>query len=160
MTSILTQSKSKILVIVPCSKKKVWDKFPNSGSVYAKDAYVSSYFKLCRKYAEKFGNSWVILSAKYGFIRPDFVIPTNYDVSFNNSKGKVVSTQKLKEQARGLRFQRYKSIIVLGGKQYVQISKNVLEGYGVQIIVPLESLGIGKRQAKIKKALAKGIPLI
>jgi len=160
MISTLTQNKGKILIIVPCGKRKVWDKFQNKGRVYAKDAYISPYFKLCRKYAEKFADKWVVLSAKYGFIEPDFTIPKNYDVSFNNSRNKVVSIQKLKEQAKKLRFRDYQSVVVLGGKEYVEVVQKALEGLGIQIKVPFKGLGIGKRQAKIKERLTKGISLI
>jgi hypothetical protein len=159
MISTLTQNKDKILIIVPCGKKKIWDKLPNSGRIYAKDAYVSPCFKLCRKYAEKFADKWVVLSAKYGFIEPDFTIPKNYDVSFNNSGNKTVSIQKLKEQAKRLRFQDYQSVIILGGKEYVEVIQKALEGLGVQIKSPLGGLGIGNRQARIKEALTKGVSL-
>ncbi len=40
------------------------DKNPDIGTSPAKDAYVGSPFKVNRKYAECFGNEWVILSAK------------------------------------------------------------------------------------------------
>jgi hypothetical protein len=159
MISTLIQKKSKVLIIVPCGKKKIWDKFPKKGHVYAKDAYISPYFKLCRKYAEKFADKWVIISAKYGFIEPDFTIPRNYDISFNNSKNKVVSVKKLKEQAKKLRFEDYQSVTVLGGDKYAQVIKKALEDFKVQTSNPLKSLGIGNKQAKIKEALTKGISL-
>ena len=43
------------------------------------------FFTTNRAYAEKFGSRWVILSAKYGFIRPDFQIPGPYNVSLNET---------------------------------------------------------------------------
>lgn len=159
MTFTLTQMGNRVLIVVPCGKKKIWDKIQNKDSAYAKNAYISPYFKLCRKYAEKFADKWVILSAKYGFIEPDFIIPKNYDVSFNNSKNEVISFQRLKVQIKKLRFQDYQSIVILGGKEYTDVVQRVLKGFRIPIKVPLESLGIGKRQAKIKEALTKGISL-
>jgi len=64
----------KLLVIVPCGQAKVWKKEPNHGPIKAKFAYKSSPFAVNRKFAEKFSDKWVILSAKYGFIDPDFVM--------------------------------------------------------------------------------------
>ena len=66
-------------VIVPCGLSKIWDKNTNAGPTLAKDAYKGSPFKLNRQYAESFGNKWVTLSAKYGFILPDFEIPGPFD---------------------------------------------------------------------------------
>lgn len=88
-----------------------------------------------------------------------FTIPKNYDVSFNNSKNEVVSFQRLKVQVQKLRFQDYQSVIILGGKEYTDVVQRVLKGSRIRIKAPLESLGIGKRQAKIKEALTKEISL-
>ena len=46
--------------------------------------YLGAPFKVNHKYAEKIGEKWVLLSAKYGFIEPDFVISENYSVTFND----------------------------------------------------------------------------
>jgi len=70
------------LVIVPCGYSKIWDKKPDAGSIVVKDAYVGSPFKVNRKYAESVGSQWVILSAKYGFIWPNFVLPGAYEITF------------------------------------------------------------------------------
>src|SRR4051794_17641224 len=70
------------LIIVPCGRSKVWDRSPDLGPTAAQDAYVGGPFKLNRAYAERFGQRWVILSAKYGFIDPAFVIPGPYDTTF------------------------------------------------------------------------------
>src|SRR5439155_5061255 len=44
--------------------------------------YVNPYFKDNRRYAETFSDVWLILSAKYGFLKPSFVIPGAYEVTF------------------------------------------------------------------------------
>ena len=64
----------KTLVIVPCGKRKIWDKNSEAGPTKARDVYTGSPFKVNREYAEKFGDPWVILFAKYGFLEPDQVI--------------------------------------------------------------------------------------
>jgi len=116
----------KNLVIVPCGKAKIWKKQPNKGATKAKLAYTGSPFKLNKGYAEHFGYDWVILSAKYGFINPDFEIPEDYNITFNDPKTNPISLAKLKEQAQNL--QKYDCIIALGGKTYSNIAKQVFKG--------------------------------
>jgi hypothetical protein len=64
-----------VLVIVPCGQRKVWDDDPQQGKVPAREAYTGAPFKVNRPYAERRGDRRVILSAKYGFIPPDFELP-------------------------------------------------------------------------------------
>jgi hypothetical protein len=71
-----------MLVAVPCRLCKIWDREPERGSVAATVAYTLRPFRLNRQYAERFGDAWVVLSAKYGFIAPDFMIPGPDEVSF------------------------------------------------------------------------------
>ncbi len=96
------ETSSDVLVIVPCGRNKVWDNDPDRGPVQAKDAYTSRYFTTNRAYAEKFGSRWVILSAKYGFIRPDFQIPGPYNVSFKDPATKPVEAVTLIDQIKEL----------------------------------------------------------
>ena len=48
----------------------------------AQDAYTGAPFSLNRKFAETFADSWLILSAKYGFIDPESMVPGPYNVTF------------------------------------------------------------------------------
>ena len=41
------------IFIIPCSKKKIWTK-GHIGPIEAKDAYISTYFRLCKEYVNKF----------------------------------------------------------------------------------------------------------
>lgn len=70
------------LVVVSCGRTKVWKKFPDAGPTMAREAYTGTQFRAARRYAEAHGSSWVILSAKYGFIPPETLIE-NYDVAFS-----------------------------------------------------------------------------
>ena len=81
-------SMNHTLVIIACGAKKIWDNNPDAGSTSAKDACTGAPFRVNRRYAETFGDRWVILSAKYGFIDPDFIIPENYNVTFKKPKDK------------------------------------------------------------------------
>jgi hypothetical protein len=89
-----------ILVVVPCGAQKIWDTHPDVGAVPAQDAYTSAFFKTNRAYVERFGDHWVILSAKYGSVPPQFLIPGLYDVSFNRTSSGPISLRDLQLQIR------------------------------------------------------------
>jgi hypothetical protein len=105
-------SGSGVLVIVPCGRVKIWDKDPDHGPAAAKDAYTGILFRLNRAYAERYGNDWVILSAKYGFISPNFVIPESYEVTFNRRRSSPITSRELRRQVKPL--DRYSVVVGLG----------------------------------------------
>ncbi len=141
------------LCVVPCGSLKIWDKNPDAGPVKARDAYIGSFAKTCIEYAEKFyPNSYVILSAKYGFLFPDEVIPGNYNVTFNDPKTNPISVEELKKQAEQKRLTKYDEIVVVAGSKYVKIVKKVFTGK--KIITPLKGLGgMGSMISAMKKAI-------
>jgi hypothetical protein len=55
-------------------------------------------FTVNRQYAEASGGDWVILSAKYGFLRPTDVIPGPYEVTFKRRRSQATIQE---ERARG-----------------------------------------------------------
>lgn len=55
----------KTIVLVGCGKDKL------SHPAKVKDMYTGPLFKKARAYAERIGDSWWILSAKYGLLGPD-----------------------------------------------------------------------------------------
>jgi len=79
------------LVIIPCGQGKIWDKQPDAGAIQAQYAYTGAPFKVNKEYAEYFADRWVILSAKYGFIDPDYIIPGPYNISFKKKSSGPVS---------------------------------------------------------------------
>jgi hypothetical protein len=90
------------LVIAPCGRQKIWDLNPSHGPTEARDAYTSQLFRRFRAYAERRGDKWVILSAKYGFMEPDFLIPASYDVTFNNLNSNPVTVDQLRSHVERL----------------------------------------------------------
>jgi hypothetical protein len=74
----------RTLVIVPCGALKIWSYNFLAGPTPARDAYISSAFRLNRKYAEIFGADWRILSAWYGILHPGQLI-CDYDAKFRSS---------------------------------------------------------------------------
>jgi len=139
----------KLLIIVPCGQSKIWQKHPELKDVKASEAYISAPFKVNKGFAEKFADKWIILSAKHGFIEPNFPIPCNYNVSFNEPQTDPISLDKLRKQARDKRLQFYDHIIALGGINYIEIVKEVFSDSS-KVVAPTEGLQIGFAMKRIK----------
>src|SRR5260370_25206660 len=114
-----------ILVIVPCGSAKIWDRHPEAGPTPARDAYVGSPFKVNREYAERFADSWVVLSAKYGFLRPSDLVEGPYNVTFGDPSTGPIGADLLIAQIQERRLDRYDPIIGLGFLDYVQVISHV-----------------------------------
>jgi len=139
----------KVLVVVPCGSSKIWDRFPERKATRAEEAYVGVPFKLNMAFAKKFAYRWVILSAKYGFIDPNFTIPENYNVSFNDPKTKPIGLNLLRVQLKRKGLENYDVVIALGGKNYTEIVKKAFMGYA-KVVAPTAGLPIGKAMKFVK----------
>jgi len=143
----------KRLCVVPCGSSKIWSKNPNAGPTKARDVYIGSFARACIEYAETFyPNSFVILSAKHGFLFPDELIPENYNVTFNDPKTNPIGVDELRKQAEMKGLMKYDEIVVVAGSNYVNIVKKVFEGK--KITAPLKGLGgMGQMISVMKKAI-------
>ena len=146
------------LVVVPCGKRKIWDRYSTVGPTKAKDVYIGAPFKVNRKYAEKYSNRWVILSAKHGFIDPDFIIPGNYDVTFKDPSTKPISLRELKEQIKQKALDSFDTVVVLGGRDYAGVVCNAFSGLEVKIKAPVAGLPLGRAMGTVRKAIDEGRP--
>ena len=149
----------KALCIVPCGKKKIWDQNPDAGPTKAKDVYIGPFARKCQAYARAFyPESWLILSAKYGFLRPDDIIPEPYNVSFNDRKTSPVGGKELSSQAEQQKFDEYEHFVVLGGKNYVNIMEQIFGSE--QIETPLSGCsGIGYMMKRLNDAINRGVAI-
>ncbi len=150
--------KGDILVLVPCGKKKIWDKQPTTGPTPAKDAYRGGPFTLNRKYAEKFGDKWLVLSAKYGFIEPTFAIPANYNVTFKGTGIGSIPMSTLRQQLYEQRLDKFSTVIGLGGKDYRAVIEKAFQGTSVNLRFPFSGLGIMKSNRAISQAIKSSDP--
>lgn len=139
-------------ITISCAKRKIWDKTLSAGPTPAKDAYVSAYFRKCRAFAEKYGASWAIFSAKYGIISPDFIIHENYDVSFKTDSFSFAEI-KLDQQLVDMEIEKYDSVICLGGQSYYKKLESVCRRLNLPLQNPLAHLFIGQRMRLLKNAL-------
>ncbi len=145
--------KTSQLVIVPCGQQKIWGKHPNAGSTLAKDAYIGTPFKVNRAFAERFGHRWLILSAKYGFIEPEFPIPGPYNVTFKRRSSGPISIAELKEQVGALALNEFDCVVGLGGKEYRQAIEQAFESTGMPLRFPVAGLSIGRAMQSLRKAM-------
>lgn len=142
----------KLLVVVPCGQAKIWKKYPRKGPTKAKDAYTGSPFKVNRAFAERFADRWIILSAKYGLIDPDFIIPEEYNVTFKKPSTDPVKVDVLKRQSHEKTLDDYDAVIALGGKDYFSIVREVFKNVS-RVFVPAEGLIQGKGMHLIKSLM-------
>lgn len=144
------------LVIVPCGGQKIWDRESGRGAM-ACDVYTSGFFRINRAYAERFGKVWVILSAKYGFVRPTDPIPGPYNVTFKRKASGPVSVEVLWTQIRDLGLDRYETVVSLGGTDYRQMVQEAFAPFGVEVVAPFAgSKGMGYMQQATKRAVEQG----
>ncbi len=148
------------LVIVPCGRRKVWDLDPAAGPTPARDAYQGAPFKVNREYAEKFADRWVILSAKYGFIDPDFVIADNYDVTFARPESRPITLDNLRRQVEERGLSRYDLVVVLGGSGYSSLTRQAFRDSNTTVVAPVAGLPIGLAMSKVRRAIDEGRPFI
>lgn len=117
------------LVVVSCGDEKIWKRRPDAGPTVARDAYTSSKFKKSRLYAERFAPTWVVLSAKYGFIDSDSTVPENYNVTFSDPDAIPLVALRAQVVAKGLT--RFTTVGVLGSNMYWEKAEKAFEGTGV-----------------------------
>jgi hypothetical protein len=139
-----------LLVIVPCGSAKIWKKHPDRGPTPARDAYVGSPFKVNREFAERHADRWVILSAKYGFIDPDFTIPESYEVTFKRRATNPIAYERLAEQVREQGLDRYARIIGLGGADYRAAIRAAFDGLDASLEFPTAGMGLGESLGFLK----------
>lgn len=149
----------KTLCIVPCGKIKIWDKYPKTGPTKAEAVYIGPFAKKCKEYAIRFyPSSWCILSAKYGFLYPTDTIPCTYNVSFNDKKSSPITVQELSSQVIKKELNDYERIVILGGKNYVEMINKLFSSK--ETVIPLRGCkGNGYMMGKLNDAIKKGVPI-
>ena len=145
----------KSLCIIACGKKKIWDENQEICSIKAKELYVGSFTKKCIEYAEiVYPDSWCILSAKHGFLFPDEKILSNYSECFHNKESNPITLKELKIQIKNKQLDEYDEIIILGGKFYTGMIRNLF--YKKRVFNPLSDCkGIGYMMKKLNELIDK-----
>lgn len=149
-------SGTALLVIVPCGQQKIWRKKPNAGLTPAKALYTGSPFVVNRAYAEKFSDRWVILSAKYGFIDPDYLIAEDYNTTFKRKSTSPVTVGELVKQVENLALDQHETVIGLGGKDYRFAIEAAFRDTSCQLYFPFAGLPVGRMMQATKAAMEDG----
>lgn len=135
--------------MVPCGQAKIWKKYPGIGPTKAKDAYIGPPFKVNRAFAERFADRWIILSAKYGLIDPDFIIHEDYDVTFTKPSTNPLTLDDVKKKLKDMKdLHGYDAVIALGGKNYTDIVKQVFMNFS-PVLLPTEGLPLPEIMRKV-----------
>jgi len=135
------------LVIAQCTDAK------KRHECQAKDLYMESqYFAAQRRYAEAYGDEWVIHSAKHGLIQPEHPIAP-YDVRMSDRDVTVVQDE-LSEAAQ-LLVEEYDTVELLGGKNYVDAIAPLLVPMNVQIKEPFAGLRLATRTEEMQARARK-----
>lgn len=148
----------KTLSILPCGRRKIWDKQPKTGETEAAAAYIGVLHRLCRQYASLYVGDWVVLSGKHGLLLPDDIVPENYDVTFGQNHADVISITQLKQQVIDKQLDHFPNIIALTGKKYQPIIEQVFTTQEIQYPL-LGTKGIGEMQQLLKHSIEQGQPL-
>ncbi|TFJ94455.1 DUF6884 domain-containing protein [Lentibacillus salicampi] len=149
----------KDLSIIPCGRKKIWDKQPELGAVPAKNAYIGTLHKRCRQYAEMFTDQWVILSAKHGFLFADDMVDGQYDVTFGQKSNEIITFDQLIGQMKRKQLDQFDRLVVLTGKKYRPIINGTFSEDMPSIFPLLEYRGIGFILQALKQSAETQTPI-
>ncbi len=154
MSAAPAQDRASLLVIVPCGQRKIWDSCPGAGATPAESAYTGPLFVVNRRFAQTFADRWVILSAKYGFIDPGFLIPEAYNVTFKRRSTHPVEAEVLRAQAAKMDLESYGEVIGLGGVEYRKMVREAFRESGATLRFPFAGLPLGASMAAVNQAVA------
>ena len=127
------------IYLVSCVSQK------QSAPKAARDLYISSWFKKARSYADSTGQTWFVLSAKYGLIHPDrFVAP--YELTLNSmpAKNRRLWADRVLVQLKP-HLEGVGIVVFLAGLHYREFLAPALRHYGLKVCVPMEGLRIGEQ---------------
>jgi len=151
----------KTLCIITCSKQKIWNENKNQKDIEqpakAKEAYTGKITKLGIKFAEKFFNgNYVILSAKYGFLKPDDEI-YNYNLYLGelNEEERKKLIDCLKKQIKEKNLDAYDEIVVIAGGDYLEIVKEVFKDKKIYVIKDWQNKKYGEKLKLLNEMLKR-----
>lgn len=136
----MTNYDPMLLGIIPCTKAKIWDMYPNIGPMLAKKVYINPFHALAKKYISQFTNQWVILSAKYGFLSPDDTLPRTYDITFDRPDDPYITIEALQLQIVSKKLYNYTDIMIICNNRYIDKIRQAFVNYPVKFHVPFQNI--------------------
>ena len=132
------------VALVSCVKSK--QKF----SCQARDLYASQLFSGMRAYAEQNAESWFILSAEHGLLRPDQVVAP-YEKTLNKMcKIERVEWASRVGQSLLAELKPNTVVIILAGLRYREGIVPILETNGFTVKIPMEGMKFGHQLSWLK----------
>lgn len=114
-----------------------------NGAFPAAELYISPWFRKVRALVESTGDPWFILSAQYGLIAPDKVIPP-YDRTLNTMKAAERRHWAVQVQDQmDVELPETDEILVFAGVRYREYLLPFLESRFSKVTVPMAGLAIG-----------------
>jgi hypothetical protein len=117
----------------------------------AKDLYISDWFVKARRYVERSGAPWSIVSAEYGLVPPDQVIDP-YDRTLN-----IMPVEERRRWARRVinqlteRKPDVMHVIFLAGARYREFLAEHFQSQGITVEIPMEGLRIGEQLSWLRR---------
>jgi hypothetical protein len=132
--------KTRRAILVSCAATKL------DRSAPAADLYTSPLFRVARCYAEASGHPWFILSARHGLVEPTTILEP-YDTKLSDLKPDERSAWANRvTYALYLRgFGGWGVFEIHAGDAYARPLRDALAPIALDIIEPLDGLGIGQR---------------
>ena len=137
----------KTIALVACVSQK------NSQPMQAKDLYCSDWFLKASAYAARHAEAWYILSAKYGLLAPNTVIPSYNETLKTMPKHlRLQWAQKVLADLKPL-LSSSERVIFLAGTTYREHLVGPLQRMGCIVEIPMEGLKIGEQLSWLKTHL-------
>lgn len=128
----------------------------------ARDLYTSSLFRKRVEHVESRGLPWYILSAKNGLVPPN-VRTRTYDMAFSQLSQIEVAEWHLEVAksvlgefwyAHGVEDASGVTVELHAGSSYCEPLGKILTMFGVNVVKPVQGLGIGEQLAYYSKVVA------
>jgi hypothetical protein len=134
--------KREAIVLVACAATKLPKAAP------AQDLYISDLFRKARRWAERHGARWYILSALHGLVEPSTVLePYNQTLNTMAAAERRVWAQRVAGALPAVVTPQETHLIFLAGDKYRSTLGALAEQLGYSIEAPLAGFPIGKQLA-------------
>jgi hypothetical protein len=133
------------IVLVSCVKSK------RQVASAAKDLYVSPLFLGMRRYAERLGAHWFILSAEHGLLEPDQVVAP-YERTLLKMRKIERAEWATRVQAKLIELlPPHSDVVLLAGERYREELLPFLNLNGFSVQVPMAGLSLGRQLQWLKE---------
>jgi len=138
---------------VPAAAPRYGTRNRTQGPTPARDTYTGSPFKVNREYAERFGDSWVILSAKLRLPRPRRNHRRPLQPTFSARLNPPIEISVCSaSRARDKELDRFSDLIGLGGRDYRAVIEQSFASSSVRPpLSPFAGMGLGESLGAAKE---------